>query len=992
MRYYPKAGRVNWCVHLRWIFLLVFSIQGINAGAQFQRYRNYDVKDGLPSSEVYDMLQDDRGFMWFTTDMGVSRYDGYEFRNFTTENGLPDNTIFNVYQDHARRIWFTSFSGKLSYFLNDQIRTLPCNDALEQLIKGTFISSLYVDEGDTIWAGTTGNFLIRIAPGWSVEQLDTVQYPAKEGYMVLIDSAGFVFGGGFDAAAELTVYEKTERRLFTLNMCSGIIAERGVRYSVLKLRNGNFLLTMNNAIAEFNSSGIIHCAPLNAIGICTMEEPDGSIVAGTYDGLFRWNGSDFSGQQAITKFDQKIITAIVRDRENGLWYCTEGNGVYCVTYNTFLYYTAEDGLPESKITSTATLRDAVATGHIDGSVSILRGTSISIVVPESKNAFPGLPGRIASLMAFDDHEVLVSTGNSFYMIDANNSAVRIIPAKGGKKMIRARDGGIWAFRFRSLAKYGSKNFEVEKEVGFGLYGDNIYEDESGTIWICAINGLWAYDSISGVRFFGDSIPLLATRIVDVGESADHLLWLSCRGRGVVVKDGDSVYHIQHSDGLAANMCRSLYIDTGKTVWVGTNNGLSRIRYSLTAGFKYTIKNFTAENGLLTNEVNDIFRQGEKMWAVHNSGISVFNPTGLEGSDYTPPIYITAVTVNGDSVQGDTGSFSHNENYVSFSFVGLSFRDPGEVRYRYKLEGADPDWITTRYTTVNYQTLAPGDYRFVVEASSNEGYWSGEQAIVKFTILPAWWQTWIFRIGVILVISLMIYLAFRWRVNSVRQRHTRKAELQNRIATFELNALRAQMNPHFVFNSINSVQYFITSNDPDSSQKYLSKFAKLIRYVVDNSKLSYISVKSELEALTLYLELESLRFGKRLHYSIEISEEVDTEYMQMPSMLIQPYVENSIWHGIMHKQGEGHIRIQLTMDGKTLCCAIEDDGIGREKSQEMRRDKPASAHKSVGMSNTRERLEIINQVSDTNMSVKVIDLLAADGTSSGTRVEIRIPIH
>ena len=305
-----------------------------------------------------------------------------------------------------------------------------------------------------------------------------------------------------------------------------------------------------------------------------------------------------------------------------------------------------------------------------------------------------------------------------------------------------------------------------------------------------------------------------------------------------------------------------------------------------------------------------------------------------------------------------------------------------------MEGIDSNWIYTPYTSVNYQTLPPGNYRFVVYARNNDGYWSKKPASFSFAILPAWWQTWTFRIVAGIFLSFLIAVVFKIRLDVIRAKDQKKAVLQNRIAAIELNALRAQMNPHFVFNSINSVQYFITNNDPDSSQKYLSKFAKLIRYVVDNSKLTSIPIKNEIEALTLYLDLEALRFGTRFEYEIRVHENVDTQYTQIPSMLIQPYVENSIWHGIMHKNGNGKITVSLEMKNEVLHCIVEDNGIGRQKSRELK--NPDHRHESVGMSNTKERLDIINHVTNSNMSVRITDLHDEKGEARGTCVEIQIP--
>jgi sensor histidine kinase YesM len=293
--------------------------------------------------------------------------------------------------------------------------------------------------------------------------------------------------------------------------------------------------------------------------------------------------------------------------------------------------------------------------------------------------------------------------------------------------------------------------------------------------------------------------------------------------------------------------------------------------------------------------------------------------------------------------------------------------------------------------VNYQTLPPGSYRFVVYARNSDGYWSVSPASIAFTILPPWWQMWWIKLLALAAVLLLVIVIFRVRLSKIRRRERKKSELQNRIAGIELTALRAQMNPHFVFNAINSVQYFITNNDPDSSQKYLTKFGRLIRYVLDNSKLTTIPVQKELDALELYLDLEALRFGKKLSYAIDVHPGVDTKYTQIPSMLIQPYVENAIWHGIMHSPVDGRLTVSLEMEDGILKCTVEDNGIGRQKSQALKQEK-GTAHTSMGMSNTKERLEIINQVNATGLSVTVTDLYHDSGEARGTRVAISIPCN
>ncbi|MEO5643495.1 MAG: two-component regulator propeller domain-containing protein [Bacteroidia bacterium] len=976
------SRKVNCRSGLFSFFLILF----FSANAQFHQLKKYNVKDGLPSSDVYAMRQDASGYLWFTTDMGVSRFNGYEFKNFSTENGLADNTNFGLCQDPKGRIWFSSFSGRLSYYENEKMHVIPCNDTLERLTISTIISSLYIDKGDTIWAGTTGDFFLKILPGWKKEDVRKMKLSTAGGYLLLIDEENFIFGGRPPVVFDIAVYDRSIHLKSVLRTQITHIYDTPFRFTISRLKDKTFLATINNNIVRFIPGKIYSHTLANSIIICVQEGTDNSIFVGTYSGVEQYTDNTFSSKTRLSNFKQKIITAICRDHENGLWFCTEGNGVFNLPFYNFTYYTPEDGLSESKISCVGKSGSKVICGYLDGTITFLDKQKVTTLLLNEDTKGVSSINRVSSIVCAGQ-SIFIGLIDNIYSIDTLTLHKKIIAARGTKKIIPAKSGGIWSLAFRRLLHFTFKDSGyVSENIPLEFYSDNIYEDHEGRVWICTSKGLYFYDSLSVIRRLDKENPLLSSRIVDIKETSDGNFWMASRGNGVIIKRQEEYFHIMQAEGLAGNMCRAIFIDSMNVVWVGTNNGLSKIEVDAGNKFAFRITNYTSKNGLLTNEVNDILRLENKLWLVHNNGISIFDPASIGTNNSPPPVYISALMVNDSVTATTTTVFSHNQSYFNISFIGLSYKDPGKLEYRYRMEGIDSNWIYTPYTVVKYQTLPPGDYRFVVFAKNNDGFWSKNPATFSFTILPAWWQTWIFKIAVTLLLLLVIVFIFR----EVRRYDRKKSLLQTRISGIELNALRAQMNPHFVFNAINSVQYFITNNDPDSSQKYLSKFARLIRYVVDNSKLTSITVKKEIEALTIYMELEALRFGKQFEYEVIVHPNVDTEYTLIPSMLIQPYVENSIWHGIMHKQGKGKIEILLEMQDTVLYCVVQDSGIGRKKSMELKREKETN-YTSIGMSNTKERLEIINQVNNSKMSVRITDLFDEQGEINGTKVEIHIPI-
>ncbi|MDA3944166.1 MAG: histidine kinase [Bacteroidetes bacterium] len=205
---------------------------------------------------------------------------------------------------------------------------------------------------------------------------------------------------------------------------------------------------------------------------------------------------------------------------------------------------------------------------------------------------------------------------------------------------------------------------------------------------------------------------------------------------------------------------------------------------------------------------------------------------------------------------------------------------------------------------------------------------------------------------------------------------------------EQKALQLQMNPHFLFNSLNSIQSFVVNNDIDNAIHYLSKFSQLMRRTLSNSRESSISLRDELQALKLYIEIESLRFHGKFSYDIAVDPEIDDGFLEIPPMILQPYVENAIVHGLMHNAQKGHLKIELSIQDDSLLCVIEDDGIGRKRAAEIRKESGIE-RKSRGMIITKERLDILNQYTQDIYTVNVIDIVDENDKAKGTRVEIRI---
>ncbi|TNE52740.1 MAG: hypothetical protein EP344_15420 [Bacteroidetes bacterium] len=381
-------------------------------------------------------------------------------------------------------------------------------------------------------------------------------------------------------------------------------------------------------------------------------------------------------------------------------------------------------------------------------------------------------------------------------------------------------------------------------------------------------------------------------------------------------------------------------------------------------------------------------------------IYVFNPATMRRNDEAPKPYIVEVQVRGKplpSVPTTDGQPSlqlrYWENNFSVAFSAIAHTLGKKCRYRYRLSGQE-DWTEAgdrRF--VNYTNVPGGKYTFQVQVANSEGVWSPHVLNMPVSVETAWWVTWWFRSALVLAFLGMVYGVSRYRILQIRRQERLKSVFEKRLANVEMSALLAQMNPHFLFNSLNSIDSYIIRNESRKASEYLNNFARLMRLILNNSRSNYISLSDELEALDLYMQMESLRFKDKFEYSIQIDPDLDVQAISIPPMLIQPYIENAIWHGLMHKdEGGGLVTLQVGQEGDSLVCTVEDNGVGRVKAQELTSKRSTrKKSQSMGMKITEDRIEIINKLYDANTRVQVIDLYDDAGNPTGTRVVLTIPI-
>lgn len=473
-------------------------------------------------------------------------------------------------------------------------------------------------------------------------------------------------------------------------------------------------------------------------------------------------------------------------------------------------------------------------------------------------------------------------------------------------------------------------------------------------------------------------------IETIYQSSDKKIWFTLNNGGVIqFNDASFNGSINY---LGNKTVISITQDHKGNMWFGTSgNGVYLLKKAIK--LKYNAPKIFSATNSTTEEIKSISINSELPTNVEASKTI---RTDVLNSDSIPPIvFVNNVKINGqDTTTLNYYNLSHNENNIEIDISGV-YGGQSELQYKYILEGKETEWNYSTNTNIHFSGLPHGNYTFKIYAMSDGGVWSKVPAVITFSINPPIYTSSWFIFSVIFLFILIILIIVFIEVRKTQKRKRLFEEEKRKVLISELHALRSQMNPHFIFNTLSSIQSFITKNSSKDAVNYLSKFSKLMRATLENTQKQKIPIKDEIETLELYMDLEKLRLNNKFDYQIIIDKNIDVQFEEIPPMLLQPYIENAIWHGISHKTSNGIIKVCFKLENENLLkCEVEDDGVGRQKAMKMK--KQEKKNKSLGMSITKDRLEIINSLKDSKLSINIIDL-QKNNNPTGTKIELFIPL-
>ena len=412
--------------------------------------------------------------------------------------------------------------------------------------------------------------------------------------------------------------------------------------------------------------------------------------------------------------------------------------------------------------------------------------------------------------------------------------------------------------------------------------------------------------------------------------------------------------------------------------------------------------FNRENGLSTPDNKSLLYSNGYMLIAENGSFEYFKlsnlkkylPAGQAGSFTLKPrlttIYAGAslAYLNSGNDSASVTRLRHYQNSISLSFSALEFIFPERIEYAYQLTPLDNDWHYTNYFNrkITFTKLAPGNYVFRLKAQMQGGSWDAGTVEYSIIITPAWWQTaWFKLFCVLAAVVLLIYFIQR-RIQFIRETEQQKIKHEKELMELEARALRSQMNPHFIFNSMNSIKSLINKNENDTAAGYLTTFSKLIRTLFQNSDKREVSLHEELETCKLYTQLERMRFGDKVEFIFNVDESIDLKDIKVPALILQPFIENAIWHGLVPKETGGKVIVSVKENNGSVECIIDDDGIGRELSKQYK-TQYESTHESKGIGLTQSRLELDKLLNEREDTINITDKKDEHGNAEGTKVVI-----
>lgn len=979
---------------MRFFLLLCSLIAAFKTSAQQYSYWQLNDKQGLPSNTVYQIIESDKGIIYLGTAAGLVRFNGFTFE--TIPNPEAQSTdVSDLQISPTGEIYFSNFNYEIFSYQPETNKIFKLPDI----------------NADNF--NSQGKYLLRNNKIYTYSGKKLFEYDLKKKKNRNIYEN---YSSIFQIQIEGDNLYFLDQNIFKYNLITGTVSivsknnpkSDNTKHKIYFLRKSqNFFTTIINL--EENREMECKIDLFKYPGIPTVNNcsvlRDSSIWVCTNNGatIFSSNGKPISETPIL---EGKNISYAYKDKKGNTWISTLDEGLFMTTgltaSNYVFYKENHNPNPISRFYVTReSLYIGFANGEIKSKKHLLGFQSLSIGDKKNiylinrlsdgsfivnSNYFPLNDNKPRFIAALSAPKCIIETDNYIYFsnnVGFNRASKKGLPS-GTILPEKTR------FNFIELSEEGHKKSEKTIWCAQNIIdgrSNTCYLDKNNNIWISSVRGIYSLNTQTNTIIKYSFCGSGANPAAEFCEDNNGNIYIAITNIGIVkVRNGQcEMLFNSINSSLDLGFKRMILVDLH--LWVTTRSGLYKISLQ-----DKSIHAFQISDGLFSNDINDIAYFENKIWIATNDGINTISKDFLPLNPHAPEIYLKSIIINDKNIayKGQKEiNLNYKENNLLISFEGINYKSRNLLHYKYRLTGQSNDWIDLpgSQNRLIFQGLPIGKYTLEIIAYNDKNIPS-KALIVKFNIKRPFWLTWWFWSVLFIALCLTLFLIYRSR----QIEKERNKQLQSDLRISQLSSLKAQMNPHFMFNSLNSIQDFILLNDKKSANAYLGKFSDLMRMVLEMSNKNLVNLSTEINALNLYLELEALRFEDTFEYSFKIDESIEVGDWKLPSMIIQPFIENAVKHGLLHKLTDRKLSVEINkvQDENLITVTITDNGIGRKASAELNRNRQKK-YASFATGATEERLRILNKEFNDKIKVEIQDLENSHHKPIGTRVVLTIPI-
>jgi ligand-binding sensor domain-containing protein len=984
------------------LFILVWFTFSTNA--QGFATHLYTTADGLSDNYIFSIYQDSFGYLWIGTANGLNRFDGKHFTSYGLQQGLPSMMVDRIYEDNKHRLWVGTRAG-IAQLKGDSCYVYPVND--HQRIR--YVSGFLQPDSSKLWVTTNRGL-------YELRDSQWVKISLLQGYenhgigKIIKTSKGF-----------LVNYDNDKLLQLDLN---------GQSKTLLSVQTNepyyNSLYNLNDTVYISTYSGLFQLQHDKWVALFSDILRNKYIYHSFRDKSNRWwFGTKEDGVLVLIPTNEKtnhvsiplsfnLVSQFFEDRDNNIWVA----GLQGLLKVSPSYYQT---VSSPELEDMHFIRNCIRTPTNEIVVSGENGKLIIFQSPPLQGNYPVIKairqlkdkGDFIDFYTFDEKQRMwfATREGRLYRLDHSTleDFTSIVPFKNEqfrglaynkktRQLFVCADSVLLKGNEKRLDTLFSKDRKQFIPLPYIVY----LNEGDGSLLVQTVElGAFLVDSEGEIHALNKSFNFSSSSAAFGGKEDESIIWSAAQGRNLTkykwAKNNvpEPTEIITEKNGLSNNRIISIVSDNDK-LWLATTKGLTLMQ-------KKGRDDWVFEEFAINNSGNPVpltfaklSRDGDgNVWMNTKDHLLEFDSKTTVHPVYTntviEKILLNNQTTNWRQVTDSINNYDqlpvnpvlkYNQNTLSISFNALQFSDNSQIEYSYRLKPSDHLWSNPiTGNVVSFYQLIPGQYQFEVRSHVKGFDWS-KPASFSFNIGKPFWETWWFRFAVIAIAAALIVAIFRYRLKQLRT----SSELQNQLHELETKAFKLQMNPHFIYNALNSIQSLVVSQKNKEASHYIGKFAKLLRQVLENSDHEMIDLEKELYSLQLYVDLEKWRMNTDIDYSVKKDPSVFDSNIKIPPLILQPFVENALWHGLRRKEGEKKILLNISRNRNWFVCRIIDNGIGRKEASQSYESFP-EGHLSKAVAIIRQRLSDFNKPY-TDDPIQFIDL-EENGKPLGTEVIIKI---